>query len=254
MSSSTRTVANTEDNRSFGGSHIDPITMREIQDMPSSVPSLCIPRVFPNITKVRVEAVFRKLDLGKIVRIDMVSRTHENGDVFKRVFIHLDWNRSSTSNQARMRLLSGYEIKVIYDDPWFWKISANRSHRIPPAISRSRVALDFGHGPLEPECLSRPRDNKWVPYKSRCQGPASALALAASASPVVVAEVASVDSGLVSVIPTIMEEEAKSENENEDDSREDIMREPDGELVGTVFEYGDVSSFPRRKRIVKTKE
>jgi hypothetical protein len=39
-------------------------------------------------------------------------------------------------------VLGGKEIKVIYDDPWFWKISANRSTpRDPTSRSRPHASL-----------------------------------------------------------------------------------------------------------------
>ena len=101
----------------------------DLAKVPMDVPSLCIPRVFHNITKERVESVLRELDIGHIQRVDIISRTDEKGDVLKRVFIHLLWNKSSIADQARIRLLSGHDIKIIYDGPWFWKVSANRSQR-----------------------------------------------------------------------------------------------------------------------------
>jgi len=106
--------------------------------LPASVPSLCIPRVFQNITKERVAYVFKSLGLGVIDRIDMVPRTSENGDNFQRVFIHFTkWSTSDDAVRARERVLGGKEIKVVYDDPWFWKISANRSTaRDRPTASR----------------------------------------------------------------------------------------------------------------------
>jgi len=95
----------------------------------ANVPSLCIPRVFSNITRERVMAAFKDLNLGFVERIDMIPCTAPNGDRFQRVFVHLRWRFSDQSDKARTRLLSGGEIKVIYDEPWFWKITANRSTR-----------------------------------------------------------------------------------------------------------------------------
>jgi len=95
----------------------------------ANVPSLCIPRVFSNITRERVMAAFKDLNLGFVERIDMIPCTAPNGDRFQRVFVHLRWKFSDQSDKARTRLLSGGEIKVIYDEPWFWKITANRSTR-----------------------------------------------------------------------------------------------------------------------------
>ena len=97
--------------------------------IPYNVPSLCIPRVFANISKERVEAVFRKLDIGEVERVDVVSRTDDKGETWKRVFVHLKWNDSELAKSARVRLLCGNDVKVIYEDPWFWKVSANRSTR-----------------------------------------------------------------------------------------------------------------------------
>jgi hypothetical protein len=46
--------------------------------------------------------------------------------------------------RARERILSGKELKIVYDEPWFWKVSANR------AVVRTKVVQagsgDGGHG------------------------------------------------------------------------------------------------------------
>uniref|UniRef100_A0A6C0D991 Uncharacterized protein n=1 Tax=viral metagenome TaxID=1070528 RepID=A0A6C0D991_9ZZZZ len=95
-----------------------------------SLPSLCIPRVFQNITKERVSFVIQSVGLGEIHHIDMIPRISENGDKFQRVFIHFkEWSKSSSAQRARERVLSGKEIKIVYDEPWFWKLSANRSNK-----------------------------------------------------------------------------------------------------------------------------
>jgi len=92
-----------------------------------SVISLCIPRVYPNISQGRIRKIFDELDLGVIERIDMVSKTTEKGEKFNRVFIHIGkWFQNSNAVVARERLLGGKDIKIIYDDPWFWKVSAYR--------------------------------------------------------------------------------------------------------------------------------
>lgn len=99
----------------------------DLAALPPNVPSLCIPRVFKNINRERVFNCFKDLGIGFIERIDVVPRTAENGEQFQRVFVHLRWNRSEQASKARSRLLGGKEIKIVYDDPWFWKVSANRS-------------------------------------------------------------------------------------------------------------------------------
>jgi len=99
----------------------------DLSALPPNVPSLCIPRVFKNITRERVFNCFKDLGIGFVERIDMVPRKADNGDEFQRVFVHLRWNRTEQAAKARSRLLAGKEIKIVYDEPWFWKVSANRS-------------------------------------------------------------------------------------------------------------------------------
>jgi hypothetical protein len=107
----------------------------DFRTLPANVPVLCIPRVYPNITESRIRRIFDDLNMGELERIDIVSKTSvkpganplEKGEKFNRVFVHFKrWNNSENSNLARERLLNGKEIKIIYDEPWFWKISAYR--------------------------------------------------------------------------------------------------------------------------------
>ena len=94
-------------------------------------PSICIPRTFPNITWKRVKDVFEQvLDSKCVDRIDMVRRRTTDGSEFKRVYIHFKyWPNDIRSQEVRQRLLDGHDIKIVYDDPWFWKCSASRVPR-----------------------------------------------------------------------------------------------------------------------------
>ena len=49
-------------------SHID------FRTMPSNVPVLCIPRVYPNINEMRIRRIFDDLNMGTLERIDIVSK------------------------------------------------------------------------------------------------------------------------------------------------------------------------------------
>ena len=91
-------------------------------------PAICIPRVFKNISERRIAAIFAKLDLGEIVQIDMVPSVNRTGDEFYRVFVHIAWGTSSNALQTRSRLAEpNGEVKIVYDDPWFWKLRASNS-------------------------------------------------------------------------------------------------------------------------------
>jgi len=93
--------------------------------------SICIPRVFANITWKRVKAVFDQLGLGDIDRIDMVQRTTDDGAKFQRCFIHFKtWADNDNANAVRTQLdADGGEVKIVYDDPWFWKCFKSRVAR-----------------------------------------------------------------------------------------------------------------------------
>ena len=100
------------------------VDLRYIAD---SQPSLCIPRVFNNIDETRIRVVFEHLGLGKIHHIDIIARKNEKGESFKRVYIHFEkWFWNENAKAARTKLFSGKEIKIVYDNPWFWKVSANK--------------------------------------------------------------------------------------------------------------------------------
>lgn len=110
----------------------------DFRTLPANVPSLCIPRVYSNIDEARIRGVFEELDMGDIQRVDIVGKTNEKGDKFNRVFVHFkQWNASENANTARERLLNGKEIKILYDDPWFWKVSAYREPARPSGAKHS---------------------------------------------------------------------------------------------------------------------
>lgn len=102
------------------------ITHIDLKELPSNMPVLCIPRVYQNISESHIRRIFDDLNMGILERIDIVSKNRKR-EKFNRVFVHFrEWNNSDNANTARNILLKGKEIKIIYDDPWFWKISAYR--------------------------------------------------------------------------------------------------------------------------------
>ena len=91
-------------------------------------PSICIPRVFPNITWREVKNIIESMGLGKIQRVDMVNKTNEKGQKFKRVFVHFKfWEKNEAAQQVKQRLLDNEPVKIVYDDPWFWKVFVSTS-------------------------------------------------------------------------------------------------------------------------------
>ena len=113
-------------------------TQIDFRTLPANVPVLCIPRVYPNINESRIRKIFDDLNMGTLDRIDIVSKHSDKGEKFNRVFVHFRrWNDSENARVARERLLNGKEIKIIYDDPWFWKISAYREAERKPSAPQN---------------------------------------------------------------------------------------------------------------------
>jgi len=144
-------------------------TAIDFRTMPANVPSLCIPRVFPNINERRIRAVFDELGMGEIERVDIVRKQTEKGETFNRVFLHFKrWNTGGNADIARERLLNGKEIKIVYDDPWFWKISAARASTESRPSARSAVRLQID----DESAKDRPRDdNRPRPHRDNDRRP-----------------------------------------------------------------------------------
>ena len=98
-------------------------------------PSLCIPRTFKNISKKRVFAVFKALNLGWIGRIDVVPKIASDGTEYVRIFVHFTrWFDTFMTNEFldKINVPTG-SAKIVYEDPWFWNVVAS-AVPCPPTI------------------------------------------------------------------------------------------------------------------------
>lgn len=108
----------------------------------STQPSICIPRVFSNITEERVRRAIDSFGVGRISKIDLLERVNPTGEKYKRVFIHFEyWHDTPHARKAKEDILSGKDIKIMYDNPWFWKASLNK-HSTIKAPEAPVVSLD----------------------------------------------------------------------------------------------------------------
>jgi len=112
--------------------------------------------------------------MGEIQRIDVVSKTTEKGEKFNRVFVHFKrWFANENADMARERLLNGKEIKIVYDDPWFWKVSAYREAKKndhPDREQRPRASIRFDDD-REQRPSERPREQAGRPSERRQDRP-----------------------------------------------------------------------------------
>jgi len=123
------------------------MTSIDFRTLPSNVPVMCIPRAFLNIDEKRIRSIFDELNMGAIDHIDIIGKSTEKGEKFNRIFVHFKkWFSNPNAVTARERLINGKEIKIIYDDPWFWKISAYREAEKPQrpvAAAAKKVSIQF---------------------------------------------------------------------------------------------------------------
>ena len=102
-------------------------------------PSICISVTLNNVSwrdvKDTMEAVLGK---GTVDRVDIVRSKHD--EQFCRIFVHMRYWPMTDPKVAAVRetLVSGGEIKLVYNHPWFWKCCASRV----PKPEKKRVSSD----------------------------------------------------------------------------------------------------------------
>jgi len=95
----------------------------------TTLPSICIPRVFIEITKQEIIITFEKiLGKGSVDRVDLI-RKHSGPETYQRAFVHftnhcLENNHYSIISQ---RLHKGLDVKIVYSEYWFWKCTISRT-------------------------------------------------------------------------------------------------------------------------------
>ena len=106
--------------------------------------SLFIPHVFKNITVERITKVFESLAFGSVKRVDLV--THGS---YNRVYVHFNyWVESSTMVRFQEKLKNKQQVRVVYDDPYYWVVLENTSpHKLDSPSSglrfpKIRIQLD----------------------------------------------------------------------------------------------------------------
>ena len=99
-------------------------------------PSICIPHLFTTITRDKIHHVFNELKIGDIESIDL----HVSKD-FQRAFIHFrSWYTTPHAQSIMKRFQDGEILKIIYDDPWFWKCSISQAKKYTPQTSNRYVS------------------------------------------------------------------------------------------------------------------
>ena len=100
--------------------------------------SLYIPRVFLNITQEKIKSAFEGNGIGKVTRVDLISKVPE----YNIAYVHFEyWNDTITTRnfQSHAREIKG--AKLVYDDPWHWIVLENKATRYEPGARKVRINL-----------------------------------------------------------------------------------------------------------------
>lgn len=139
---------------------------------PAQGVSLCIPRVFYNISWKRIKGHMIDANLGFVERVDVVPVA---GKDFKRAFVHFaagKWNmRDPTARAALKALQEGNKIKLEYEAPWYWLVGisgAVRPAEAPkPKQRKTRIDITTTSKPAAKASydLSAQQDEELAPPK-----------------------------------------------------------------------------------------
>ena len=83
--------------------------------------NLCIPRVFNTFNESQIRATFEQLNFGHIDKVVIVRKKNEK---FNIAFVYYKkWYDNDNAQRAISRLENNQDIKIVYDMPWFWKVT-----------------------------------------------------------------------------------------------------------------------------------
>ena len=97
----------------------------DLDALPRSRPSLCVPRSLSVPGNEELLAIFRQaFGLNNIRAVDVLTREDPRNCERRhhRIFVHFaQWPRSERYDGLRRKVLAGDSIKVVYDYPSYWK-------------------------------------------------------------------------------------------------------------------------------------
>jgi hypothetical protein len=101
--------------------------------------SICIPRVFSNISWYRIKQSFIALNWGFVERVDVIP----SGGT-KRAFVHFAPGKFNNTSVLEA-LCKGEAVKIVYDEPWYWHISLSKAPKPDNAPERrQRPKVEIG--------------------------------------------------------------------------------------------------------------
>jgi len=84
-----------------------------------------------------------------------------DGQPIKRVFVHFKPGAWDKQPEMRDSLFNGKEVKIVYDDPWYWKCLSNTGTKRDSHEPRTTPAPRVEIGTAEVE-LPKPREHTMI--------------------------------------------------------------------------------------------
>ena len=143
--------------------------------------SLIIPRVFPQyIDEQGMIDTFEQQKLGRVYKVNMIHMNSESRrrghPMYKAIVYFSAWYDNVIAYNFQQRIFNQGDARVVYDDPWFWKVTAskwkadqNRNPTVKLDTDNEKKNVDAMSGFLEKLSISSNEDNR--PYRERRIGP-----------------------------------------------------------------------------------
>ena len=85
------------------------------------LPAIYIPMLFSNISHNRLRAIIKQLDIFTPAIINFEEKQDLKGNKCNCAFIQVEhWHDTPQAKQFRTKLLANEEVKIVFDDPWFF--------------------------------------------------------------------------------------------------------------------------------------
>ena len=128
--------------------------------------SICIPRVMYFVNSEQITSVFAHIFGENLVsQVDMIERQdNKTGEGFYLVFVHFN-STNEHLDPFMSKLESEGEVKVIYQEPWFWKCKKSISKPKPPrngprimSVEDEKSFMEYQKNRLQPQENGEPSE------------------------------------------------------------------------------------------------
>ena len=92
--------------------------------------SIYIPRVFGNIGEKKIKNVFESNNIGRVNHVDLVAKMGKDHKIYHSAYVNFEeWYNNVASRNIQEKLNADKEVKIVYDDPWYWTVYKNKTKK-----------------------------------------------------------------------------------------------------------------------------